>query len=101
MAIKISALVDYPCIYTNKVVVSLDPYNMSKNLYVPVSIPPASIHLFIMKISPINLKFLNDLWQVGGFLRILRFHPPIKLTHNIAEILLKVALSTINLTLTL
>jgi hypothetical protein len=34
----------------------------------------------------------------GGFLRVLRFSPPIKLTamYNITEILLKVALNTIN-----
>ena len=39
------------------------------------------------------IKFVSDLRQVGCFLR---FPPPIKLTaHNIAEILLKVALSTI------
>ena len=34
----------------------------------------------------------------GGFLRILRFPPPIKLTHDITEILLKAALKTINQT---
>jgi hypothetical protein len=37
-------------------------------------------------------------WQVGGFLRVLRFPPPIKLTatnHDITEILLKVALNII------
>jgi hypothetical protein len=26
------------------------------------------------------IKFVSDLRQVGGFLRILRFNPPIKLT---------------------
>ena len=40
----------------------------------------------------------SDLRQVGGFLRFLRFPPPINLTpHNIAEILLKVALNVITL----
>ena len=29
------------------------------------------------------LLFLSDLWQVGGFLRVLRFPPPIKLTTTI------------------
>jgi hypothetical protein len=33
------------------------------------------------------IKFVSDLWQVGGFLRILLFPPPIKL-HGIAEKLL-------------
>jgi hypothetical protein len=26
------------------------------------------------------IKFVSDLWQVDGFLRVLRFPPPIKLT---------------------
>ena len=37
-------------------------------------------------------QFVSDLRQVGGFLR---FHPPIKLTATIIEILLKVALNTV------
>ena len=41
------------------------------------------------------IKFLSDLRQVGGFLRVLRFPPPIKLTATITEILLKLALNTI------
>ena len=43
------------------------------------------------------IKFVSDLRQIGGFLRVLRFPPPIKLiaTNDIAEILLKVALNTI------
>jgi hypothetical protein len=28
-------------------------------------------------------QFINDLWQVGGFLRVLRFPPPIKLNATI------------------
>jgi len=44
------------------------------------------------------IKFISDLQQVGGFLRVLWFPPPIKLTHDITEILLKVALNTIKQT---
>jgi hypothetical protein len=45
------------------------------------------------------IKFVSVLWQVGGFLRILRFPSPIKLTAMImTEILLKVALNTITIT---
>jgi hypothetical protein len=46
------------------------------------------------------IKFLSDLRQVDCFLRVLRFPtPPNKINHNdIAEILLKVALSTIKQT---
>jgi hypothetical protein len=39
------------------------------------------------------IKFVSDLWQVGGFRRFL---PPIKLTTT--EILLQVVLNIINLT---
>ena len=38
------------------------------------------------------IKFVSDLRQVNGFLRVLQFSPPIKLT----DILLKGALNTIN-----
>ena len=48
-------------------------------------------------------KFVSDLRQVSGFLRVLRFSPgtPVSSTnktdcHDITEILLKVALNTIN-----
>jgi hypothetical protein len=43
------------------------------------------------------IKFVSNLRQVGGFLLVLRFPPPIELTCNdITEILLKMALNTIN-----
>jgi hypothetical protein len=46
------------------------------------------------------IKFVSDLRQVDGFLRVLLFPPPIKLTDNdLIEILLKVALTTITLTI--
>ena len=42
------------------------------------------------------IKFVSGLWQVGGFLLVLRFHPPIKNDrHDITQILLKVALNTL------
>jgi len=43
-----------------------------------------------------EIKFVNDLQQIGGFLRVLRFPPPIVLTATIIEILLKVVLNTIS-----
>ena len=46
------------------------------------------------------IKFVSDLRQFGGFLWVLQFPPPIKPT-AIAELLLKVALNTITLTLLL
>ena len=47
------------------------------------------------------IKFVNDLRQVGGFFLVLRFPPPtnLKHDHDITEILQKVALNTITLTL--
>jgi hypothetical protein len=46
------------------------------------------------------IKFVSDLRQVGGFLQVFWFPPQIKLiaTIYIAEILLKVALITLNQT---
>ena len=29
------------------------------------------------------IKYVSDLWQIGGYLRVLRFPPPIKLTATI------------------
>ena len=46
------------------------------------------------------IKFVSDLRQVSGFLRVLRFPPPTD-CHDKTEILLKVALNTITLTLNL
>jgi hypothetical protein len=41
------------------------------------------------------IKFVSNLRQIGGFLRVLQFPPPIKLTDiDINEILLKVTLNT-------
>jgi hypothetical protein len=41
------------------------------------------------------IKFVSDLRQVGGFLRVLRFPPPLKTDrHDITERLLKVAVYT-------
>ena len=47
------------------------------------------------------IKFVSDLWQVNDFLRVLLVSFINKTNqHKIAEILLKVALNIINLTLT-
>ena len=60
-----------------------------------VSLNPT--HGKVYSIQHYVIKFIIDLQQVGGFLWVLRFPPPIKLTsHDIMEILLKVALNTIN-----
>ena len=61
---------------------------------VPITTNVVSSNLTRGKLYSIQLyviKFVSDLLQVGGFLRVLRFPPPIKLT-DITEILLKVAL---------
>ena len=38
--------------------------------------------------------FVSDLRQIGGFLQVLRFTPPVQLTAMATEILLKVAHQT-------
>jgi len=54
------------------------------------------IHDKVYLIQQYMIKFVSYLQQVGGFLWVLRFPPPIKLTTDITEILLKVTLNTIN-----
>ena len=54
----------------------------------------------VFSIQHYVIKYVSDLWHVGGFHRVLRFPIPIK-CHDITEILLKVALNTITLTLIL
>ena len=40
-------------------------------------------HGEVYSIQHYVIKFVSDLWQVGGFLRVFRFTPPIKLTATI------------------
>ena len=40
-------------------------------------------HGEVYSIQHYMIKFVSDLQQVGGFLRVLRFPPPIKLTTTI------------------
>ena len=55
------------------------------------------VHGEVYSIQYYVIKFVSDLGQVGGFLLVLWFPPPIKIDcHNITEILFKVALNTIN-----
>ena len=55
----------------------------------PVLVEMCSIQQYV-------IKFVSDLRQVGGFLRVLRFPPPIKHLNDLTEIVLKVTLKTIN-----
>ena len=41
------------------------------------------VHGQVYSIQHFVLKFVSDVRQVGGFLRVLRFPPPIKLTATI------------------
>jgi hypothetical protein len=62
-----------------------------------VSLNPAHGEVFLIHYV---IQFVSDLRQVGDFLWVFRFPLPIKLTtHDFTEILLKVALNTITLTL--
>ena len=53
-------------------------------------------HGELYTIQPYLIKIGSDLRQVGGFHRVLRFHPPDQTDHHdIAEIWMKVTLTTI------
>jgi len=53
----------------------------------------------VYSIQHYMITFVSDLRQVGGFHWVLRFLPPIQIDHHdIIEIVLKLALSTINQT---
>ena len=78
------------------------------NLQLPVQSVPITTNVVssnlahgeVYSIQHYVIHFVIDLRQVDGFLRIRRFPPPIKLhnCHDITEMLLKVALNTINQT---
>ena len=55
------------------------------------------VHVEVYSIQHYVIKFVSDWWQVGEFLRVLRFSPPIVKLIAITEILLKVALNTITI----
>ena len=38
------------------------------------------VHGDVYSIQHCVIKFVIDLWQIGGFLRVLRIPPPVKLT---------------------
>jgi hypothetical protein len=72
-------------------------YSMTKSVPITtnvVSSNPAQGEVY--SIQHYVIKFVRDLRQVGGVLRVFRIPPPIKLTATIyiSEILLKVALNT-------
>ena len=67
---------------------------------VPITIKVVSLNPIQGKVYSIQhyvLNIVSDLRQVGGFLMVLLFPLPIKLSHDIAE-MLKVVLNTINQT---
>ena len=59
----------------------------------------SQVHGEVYSIQHYVIKFISDLQQIGGFLRVLfGFLHQYNCRHDIAEILLKVALNTINQT---
>jgi hypothetical protein len=74
------------------------------DLQLPVQSVHITVHGGVYSIQHYMIKFVSDLRQVCGFLRVLLYPPPIKLTttiYNAAKILLTVALNTITITLNL
>ena len=58
------------------------------------------VHGEVFSMQHYVIKFVSDLRQVGGFLRVLQFPPPNKTDlHDITEILLNVSLNTISQTM--
>ena len=55
------------------------------------------VHGKVYSIQLYVIKFVSDFWQIGGFLWVLQFPPPTKLTTTIYHDMLKVVLNTINI----
>jgi hypothetical protein len=61
------------------------------DLHLPMQLAPIATevvssnpaHGEVYSIQHYVIKFVNDLWQVDGFLHVLQFPPPIKLTATI------------------
>ena len=70
---KIKGYIQHACYYHFTIVISLFLKIVSSN----------PMHGDVYLIQQYVIKFVSDWWQVGGFLRILRFPPPIKLTSTI------------------
>ena len=80
-------------------VVSSNPIHVMPTRYIIMwySLSVTCDRSVVFSIHHYVIQFVIDLCQVSGFLRVSQFPPPIKLErHNITEILLKVALNTIN-----
>ena len=50
---------------------------------VPITTNVVSLNPSQVRCTRYNIKFVSDLQQVGGFLQVIRFPPPIKLTATI------------------
>jgi hypothetical protein len=71
-------------------------------LQLPIQSVPITtkvVHGKVYLIQHYVIKFVGDLRQVGGFLWLLQSHTLVTDHYDITEILLKVALNTITLTL--
>ena len=73
MAIDFVIMITFPFINNDT---NVEFRNLKLNAYSPVHGEVHSIQHYV-------IKFVSDLRQVGGFLRVLRFLPPIKLTATI------------------
>ena len=71
---------------------------MQSEYIITIVVSSNPVHGEVYSIQQYVIKFLSDLRQVGGFLQ---FPPPIKHRYDIIEILLQVAINTINQTIPL
>ena len=74
-------------------------YNYLCNQYLsPLNLSSNPVHGEVFSIQHYVIKFVSDVCQVGDFLRVIRLSSTNKTyRHDITEILLKVALNTINI----
>ena len=73
----------------------LDLQLLMQSVAIPINASSNPAHGEMYSIQHYEIMFVSDLRQVSDFLRELWFPPPIKLTADITEILLKVVLNTI------
>jgi hypothetical protein len=72
----------YICLWRGIVVVVIIGFMKSMPITTNV-VSSNPVHFYVYSMQYYVIKFVSDLRQVCGFLRVLRFPPPIKLTATI------------------
>jgi hypothetical protein len=103
ISLKINRTIGYMCLLYLTIGPSWSYGNLDLQLpvqSVPITTKVVSsnpVHGEVYSIQHYVIKYVSDLWQVNGFLLVLRYFSTNKTDHHdITEILLKVPLNTIN-----